>query len=393
MRTTPLPPPRLIQSPAALDTMLAELAGVQRCALDTESNSLYAYYHRVCLIQLSTDEADYVIDPLAVPDLSPFKTWIAHHAIEFTFHAAENDLLLLHRDHAFRFDVIFDTLWAARILGWQHPSLASLLDQHFGVQLDKRWQRTNWGKRPLSHEQLDYARLDTHYLLPLRDMLAAELQKQERWHEAQDIFAELPRIHWEDKAPPDIWRIRGVRDLEPQQLAVFKALFDWRQAQAQRRDQPPFKILRSETLLILAQNQPSSLGALRQVPGLPRRLPDSVARRLLQAIQHGQKAPVPTPPRSASRHSIHSSKERALYEKLRGWRRHQADTRGVDADVVLTNQVLMALARACPQDMQQLASLQLLGQWKLRTYGPALIALCRNTDSDPTVNKTEKSRS
>ncbi|NOZ70800.1 MAG: ribonuclease D [Chloroflexi bacterium] len=370
-----LPPPQVIDTPQALTTMLAQLQGVQRCALDTEANSFFAYYHQVCLIQLSTEEQDYIIDPLALPDLEAFRQWIEDTDIEFTFHAAENDLLLLHRDFGFRFSKVFDTLWAARILGWQHPSLAAILAEHFQVKLDKRWQRTNWGKRPLAPEQLDYARLDTHFLLPLRDLLEKELRQHQRWEEAQDIFAELTEIRWEEKPPPTFWRIKGARDLLPREQAVLAAVFEWREAQAQRRDLPPFKVLRNEIMLQLAQIQPQNLTELFQIPGFPQRMPNSVAKRLLRAIQRGRQAAPPAPLPRVSSGTPPTEQEIHLYERLRAWRSQRAQRRGVESDVILTNQKLMILARTRPQTLKELQALQVMGPWKTKNYGPELLEL------------------
>lgn len=368
-----LPPPHQVTTPDQLARMVDILQQAQRFALDTESNSLFAYYHRVCLIQISTDNDDYLLDPLALEDLTPLRALVAKPGIEVTMHAAENDLLLLHHDFGFLFGQVFDTLWAARILGWNKPGLASILKEHFGVVLNKKMQRADWGKRPLTEEQLQYARLDTHYLLPLRDQLELDLRNAGRWEEAKEVFANLVNIRWEEKDPLTIWRISGVRDLTSQQLAVLQALFEWREKRAQQRNLPPFKVLRNETLVSLAQNQPSTPHALRQTPFTPRRLPNHLVRQLLQAIRQGQTMPPPTPPPRAYNNRRPTDAEQARYERLRAWRTRAARARGVDPDVVLTNHMLMALARAHPTDMDALQATELLGPWKLKTYGPDIL--------------------
>ena len=368
-----LPPPHQVATPDQLTQMVAALRQAQRFALDTESNSLYAYYYRVCLIQISTDDADYLLDPLALEDLAPLRALVAEPGIEVTMHAAENDLLLLHHDFGFLFSQVFDTLWAARILGWNKPGLASILKEQFGVVQNKRMQRTDWGKRPLTEEQLQYARLDTHYLLPLRDQLEQDLRNSGRWEEAKEVFDSLIDIRWQEKEPLTIWRISGVRDLTPQQLAVLQALFDWREKRAQKRDMPPFKVLRNETLMALAQRQPTTANALRQTPFTPRRLPNHLVRQLLRAIRQGQTMPPPSPPHRTTNNRRPTEAEQARYERLRAWRTRVARARGVDPDVVLTNQVLMALARAHPADIAALQATELLGPWKLSAYGPDIL--------------------
>jgi len=368
-----LPPPHPVTTPDQLAQMVADLRHAQRFALDTESNSLYAYYYRVCLIQISTDTADHLLDPLVLDDFDPLGGLVIDPQIEVTMHAAENDLLLLHRDFDFVFGQVFDTLWAARILGWNKPGLASILKEHFGVVSNKKMQRADWGQRPLTEEQLQYARLDTHYLLPLRDQLEQTLRSAGRWEEAEEVFGSLINIRWEEKEPPTIWRISGTRDLSPQQLAILKSLFDWREKRAQQRDVPPFKIMRNDTLVALVQKQPTNEKALRRIPSVPNRLPNHIVRQLLQAIRRGQDMPAPTPPIRTNNIHRRTDAEQARFERLRTWRKEVAGERGVEADVILTNQVLMALARAYPGNLEEMGSSELMGDWKLNAYGPAIL--------------------
>lgn len=350
---------------------MADLRRAGRLALDTESNSLYAYHYRVCLIQISTDAGDYLIDTLALPDQRLLTDLAADPSIEVTMHAAENDVLMLHRDFGFRCTSLFDTLWASRILGWKQVSLAAILRDLYGVEMDKRMQRTDWGRRPLSPDQLAYARLDTHYLLPLRDHLEAELRERGRWEEAQEVFAGLTETVWEEKGAPTFWRLPGVWDLEQRQQAVLKVLFEWRETTAERRNIPPFKVLGNETLITLAQTQPDTLPGLYRVPGFPRHFPDHSARSLLKIIREGQQTPIPSPPERTYGHRPDNG-ALARYDRLRAWRSRIAEQRGVDPDVILTNQVLMAIARANPADLASLQSTGLLGPWKLNAYGPEI---------------------
>ncbi len=367
-----LPPPLIITDPHQLKLLAAELVAAGRFALDTESNSLYVYHHQVCLIQLSTDHHDVIIDPLAFNDLSPLGEVLAREDIEVTIHAAENDILLLHRDFGWTFGRVFDTLWAARILGWPHPGLASILKEHFGIVLNKRMQRTDWGKRPLSSAQLDYARLDTHYLLPLRDHLEQALREAGRWEEAQEVFSELRAIRWEEKPAPTMWRLSGVHHLEPEQQAVLHALFQWREQRARQRNLPPYRVLSNQTLLALAQELPQTEAELRAIPGMPRHLPAYLARKLLVIIQRGRQARPPTPPRASSG-SRPDAATQARYEALRHWRTQKAEERGVEPDVILTNSKLMTIARANPISLEALAQLGVLGPWRLQAYGPDIL--------------------
>ena len=169
MPPSTLPPPILVADEAALRALVDALAGCPVVAVDTESNSLHAYRERVCLIQFSTPSADYIVDPIVLRDLTTLAPFFANPGQQKVFHAAEYDVICLRRDYGFEFTNLFDTMSAARTLGWPQVGLAAILETHFGVTMNKRFQRADWKRRPLTPEQLDYARLDTHYLLALRE--------------------------------------------------------------------------------------------------------------------------------------------------------------------------------------------------------------------------------
>src|SRR5512147_3175156 len=186
MTNVVLPPPVWVDKPNQLKQMVADLAGQTRLAVDTESNSLHAYREQVCLIQFSTRKTDYVIDPLVFDDLSSLGPIFENPRIEKVFHAAEYDLICLRRDFDFEFASLFDTMHAARVLGYPAVGLDTLLNSKFKIQTDKRHQKANWAKRPLTTEQIHYARLDTHYLFDLRDVLEKELREKGRLEFARE---------------------------------------------------------------------------------------------------------------------------------------------------------------------------------------------------------------
>ena len=144
-----LPPPVLVQTPTLWQKCLTSLRQHKQLAIDTESNSLYAYREQVCLIQISVPGYDYIVDPLALPSIDELGELMADPSVEKIFHAAEYDLLCLKRDFGYSFSNLFDTMLAARILGRKKVGLAAVLNQEFGIQVNKRYQRANWGRRPL----------------------------------------------------------------------------------------------------------------------------------------------------------------------------------------------------------------------------------------------------
>jgi len=366
------PPPTVITSASQLAALLKDLSAYPAVAVDTESNSLYAYHERVCLLQFSTPEADYVVDPMAGLDLAPLGALFADPSVQKVFHAAEQDVGWLKRDFGFRFANLFDTMWAARILGWPRVGLADILREVFGVHTDKRYQRYNWGKRPLSPEALAYAMLDTHYLLPLRDMQAEALERLDRAEEAAEVFAQLAQTPPATPpfGPDAFWRMKGIHDLTERERAVLWELYLWRDRVASGRDRPPFRVLGDRALLALARLRPRRMEDLVGIKGLSPYLVRRYGRALLDAVRRGEAGRPPEPPTRSSRPD-NEVVER--YHVLRAWRRRVAARRGVDTDVVLPNAVLWALAERNPTTLEELEDIPGFGPWKRQTYGEAIL--------------------
>jgi ribonuclease D len=371
-------PPLWVDTPEALASLLSHLRGNATIAVDTESDSFYSYYEKVCLIQFSIPGEDYLVDPLAPLDLSSLGEIFADPQIQKVFHAAENDLLGLKRDFNFRFANIFDTMIAARILGWRRYSLASILKERFGVTLDKRMQRYNWGQRPLSQRAMEYARLDTFYLLRLRALQERMLQNRGRWREARGAFERVIKVQPTPKHfnPDDFWRIRGAHDLRPEEQAILRELYIYRDNRARSRDLPPFKVLPNATLVRLAVARPNGHEALARVHGMTPYLLRREARGILAAIAQGLRRPAPASPHNNQKRRPDEATTRR-YEELRRWRKDIAERRGVEPDVILPNNVLMALARRAPQTVAALKKIKIMGEWQRQTYGAQVLAVLK----------------
>jgi ribonuclease D len=352
--------------------MRARLMDTPAAAVDIESNSLYVYYEKVCLIQFSIPGTDYLVDPFAV-DLSSLGPFFAEARHEKVFHAAQYDILSLKRDYGFDFANLFDTMLAARLLGWKRYGLGAILEEHFGVPLNKRMQRYNWGTRPLPQQALHYARLDTHFLLPLRDKQVAELQAKKRLEEARRAFERETHIEPAPKVfnPDDFWRVRGARELAPAEQAVLRELFILRDQYARKLNRPPFKVMNDATLVRLAQVKPADQRSLGRVKGLSHYITKQTGADLLGAVARGLRAPAPAYPRNQHKRPDEATMLR--YEALRNWRKGKAEARNVEPDVILSNSALMDLARQAPHTRQALAQVNGLDEWQRRTYGDELL--------------------
>jgi ribonuclease D len=366
-----LPDPIFIARPAALQRLANSLIEEPIVAVDTESNSLYAYQEQVCLIQFSTPKQDFLVDPLSLKDLSPLAELFRSPKVEKVFHAAEYDLICLKRDFGFEFANLFDTMIAARILGREGIGLGSLLEDEFGVHLDKRYQRANWGRRPIPGHLLAYAQLDTHYLISLRHRLRAELKEYALWRLANEDFTRVISVDGRSigNNKQSCWRINGIRELDAQKAAVLKELCQYRDQVARKINRPLFKVMGDRTLLAIAVDCPKSLEELREIPGMSRRQIERHGKELLSAVERGLQAKPIYPPRSPRPNEDFLTR----LDALRSWRKRTALEMGVKSDIVLPRDLLYKIAERDPQQDDELTALMRDNPWRLEQFGDQIL--------------------
>ena len=369
---------QLIKTPKHWATCLKMLQDEPRLAVDLEANSMYAYRESVCLIQVSIPQQDFIIDPLAPLNLDGFGQILKDPSIEKIFHAAEYDLILMKRQYDWELNNLFDTMWAARILGYHRYGLASLLEQFFDVHLNKRYQKSNWCKRPLSSAQLSYACFDTHFLFRLRDKLAAEIIERGRLAEATETFADHTKVTVSDNGfdPDSFWSINGAHDLTRQQQAILKALNIYRDQEAKKRDQPLFKIFSDRTLLEIAQRSPVNLAELADIHGMSKGQIRRYGRQLLDVIRIAMYQKPPVLPQRTKRAS---DSVIARYEKLHTWRKNRARARGVESDVIISRNALWELAHNNPKNDQELNQIESIGARRCETYGMEILQVLQDS--------------
>jgi len=363
--------PIWVDTPLELEKLTRKLAAGPIFAVDTESNSLFAYREQVCLIQITYQDEDYVIDPLALRDLSSLAPLFANPQIEKVFHAGEYDLICLKRDFGFEFNTLFDTMIAGRILGRELFGLSAMLEAEFGITLDKKWQRANWGIRPMPAEQLAYARMDSHFLITLRDILKQELIDTDRLSLADEDFHRLertpiPQINGEKE---NYWKLSGRQDLTLQQIAVLQRLCEFRESKARKANLPPFKILSNETLVAVAQACPKTAEELENIAGLPLRLRERFGEGLLECVVQGLRSDPPRRPPYPRRDDDMIQR----LESLKCWRKKTAAEYHVESDVVLPREVVEQVAGVNPRSISELSALMAHFPWRLQRFGTEIL--------------------
>lgn len=368
------PPPILIDKSASLDSLVRELSANGEIAVDTEADSYYSYREKVCLIQISTAEHDFLVDPLADLNILTLAPIFANGAIRKVFHDAEYDIQLLKSAGFLDIKNIFDTRLAVALLGSKTPGLANVVRERFGVVLDKSQQKSDWRRRPLTREQLEYARHDTRYLLRLAKEVEGDLASRDRaelfHYECERMIAAPARTRVFDIF--DCLTIRGAEDLDPMGLSALRELTAERERVAAEADVATFRIISNELLVLLARLRPRDWNELNAVRAMPPKLKENFGACALSALERARAAGpwVPRRPRPE-----YNDEEIYILEKLKKWRTRKAEQYQMDSAYVLNRHTMGLLAKHVPRSMEQLERIPGLAPWQLRNFGGEIIQL------------------
>lgn len=358
---------------------LAEVADIIGCeeelALDLEMDSLHHYQEKVCLIQVSTRRESWLIDPLALKDLSPLAGPLGNGNTLIVMHGADYDIRSLHRDFNIEVRNLFDTMIAARFLGSTEFGLAALLKARFGIELDKKYQKADWSKRPLSPEMRAYAAADTAYLLRLHDQLRCELMDKNRLSWLEEECALVCRARVTEKEGPLFLSCKGASKLKGRSLAVLESLLQLRDLQARNLDRPPFKVFSAETLLEAAEKRPRTLNDLACVKGMTPGQINRFADKVLAAVASALALPeqeLPSFPRQHREEVADGTKERI--KRLKTWRREESLRLGLEPGVLAPNWLLESIANANPSIIAALDEIAGMRSWQKGLYGEEILA-------------------
>jgi ribonuclease D len=368
--------PSYIDTAAGADGFFAAVEKAPTVAVDTEGASFHRFVDRIYLLQMSTRDVTAVLDPLAIGKPAALGRILESEHTEKVFHDADYDLRLIHQDYGWHTRHIFDTRVAAQLLGIRAFGLAALLERSFGLKLDKKHQRADWSMRPLPKDMLDYASQDTMYLLELRDRLAGELEAAGRWSWAKEEFERAEGTQWEVANGEDngYMRVKGARDLDRRQLAIFRELVRFRDGVARELDRATFRVAGNEALFAVAREAPCTIEALTVIKGVPRGIAERRGGEMLAAITRGLEVPedqLPKFPRAPrwDRDADFDTRVNAL----RAAREEAAQRLGLDPGFLCAREKLEAIARKRPKTLEALAEMPELRRWQVEVMGAAFL--------------------
>jgi ribonuclease D len=331
----------VVDTETRLTALLPQLRAAKWIALDTEADSLHAYPEKLCLLQISVEGCDALLDTLAPLDFAPLLRLLHEH--ELILHGSDYDLRLLRKTFGFVPKRIFDTMLGARLLGHKQVGLGSLVSRYLGVHLEKGPQKADWGRRPLTPRMEEYARNDTRYLKPMADLLRAELKQRGRleWHKESCHRFISDSAVTTPPAPETVWRVRGSHLLDGRGLGVLRALWHWREKEAVEANRPPFFVLMPETMVALARAAAEG----RQVENLmPRRFSTRRWAGVMEALQQGL-ANTSHPAPLRHQHQRLSEAQARRYRELERRRDRRAADLGIDPSLIASRATLLELVR------------------------------------------------
>lgn len=323
----------IIADQARLDRVVQEISRETRIGMDIESNGFFRYPERICLIQIVAGGRVYVIDPLAIGNLTTLGAVLANENMEVVLHSGDHDIRSLDRDWGLRIRTLFDTSLAAAFMGMERLGLATVLQEVLDVTItkDKHIQRSDWTSRPLNTKMLEYAISDVRHLLPLRDALRKRIDTLGRTAWVAEECARLTNVRHE---PPDpemaVFGVKGSHKLDGRGLAILKSLLEYRERHALRLGRPHFRVIANTVLLTLAANPDCEL---RDVRGLGPFAHESLGSGLRKAIKRGTAIPPLRRPSRPSRPDLSRAERTAADERLarlKAWRLEQGKRLSLD---------------------------------------------------------------
>lgn len=352
--------------------MLVALEHCPVVGLDFEMDSFWSYTGKICLVQVSDGECEWIVDPLAVDPL-PLGAVCADADRVKVLHDGEYDIRTARREWDFTFRGVFDSRAAVAVLGSDSPGLRSVLEERFDVHVDKKFQRADWTKRPLKDGMIDYAQLDVAYLIPLHAMLVRDLEEKGRTEILETEHRRLEALEpAADPFPVESYgRIKGAAALDGRGRRRLYEVYKARNAVAEAADRAPFRVMGDQALLELAKNPPQSVKEMAGRKGIGWKAARRLGDQLMAALRGAaDKDPIDRNP-GRKRGPNLRGKDMDRYERIRKWRTKRARREGYDGALLLRREAMESLAADPPAELDALSGR--LDPWQIEAFGADLL--------------------
>ncbi len=368
-----------IDSISKLREFTSGLARQRIIGVDLESDSMYHFKEKVCLIQIASAQATAIIDPLQIKNLSLLEPLFRRADIQKVFHGADYDVRSLYRDFRITVNNLFDTELACRFLGFKESGLNAVLKKKYNIQLDKKNQRKDWSKRPLPEDMVAYAAKDVHYLIPLAKSLQQELIQKGRLSWVQEECNYLSGVRPAPvESDPLFLGFKGAGKLSPRGLAVLEELLQLRRKIARQQDKPLFRIIGNKSMLMLTDARPLSRRKLLETGALGSKQVDRYGKDVIAAVKKALHRPVkdlPKYPRKSAPMVPAIVAKRV--KELRNWRDLLAKKLQIDPAIICTKAQISALAVQRPESVDSLSKNNDLKTWQVAEFGKDIVDILK----------------
>ena len=362
---------RVITDTRDLAHVCASLGSADYVAVDTEFMRESTFWPELCLIQMAAGNHEVIVDTLADGiDLTPFFDLMANQDVTKVFHAARQDIEIVHHLASIIPAPVFDTQIAAMVCGFgESVSYGMLVKKLLNRELDKSSRFTDWSRRPLSKKQLTYAIGDATHLRELYPKLRDQLHEsgRERWLDEEMAVLTDPATY--ESHPENAWKRLKMRVRSRKAMGVMMALAEWREIQAQSQNVPRRRVLKDEAIYDIAAQAPTTeaeLEGLRSVhQGFAR---SAKGKGVIEAVKQGlERDPATLPP--VRRGDPLSADSLAVLDLLRVLLKAAAGRHGVAPKLIATADELEKIAR------HEDAGLQSLKGWRRKLFGADALAV------------------
>ena len=374
-----------VESLAEADGLREDLESGQPIALDCEAAGFHRYSDRLCLVQVTVGDRTYVVDPLAFDPSDLLRGPLERPDVPVVMHGADFDLRLLSRDLGIRIRGLVDTQISAALLSEEELGLAALLQSRLDVHVSKKYQRADWAERPLTDGMLEYAANDTRHLVRLSGILLGELDEAGRraWAEEEYVAMEKIADQPAQPGPPDdpVIRVKGARHLDPRQVTALREALAWRDEIARARDRAPFRVIGDPPLVEAVARRSRKVDELMEIKGFPRGLAREAGKALLQRLQAvtemGDEELKPYPKGIRRGPGRPPPELEPMVDRLKAVRNRISDDLGLPRGTLLSNAVIIAIARVAPKSRSELLAVEGMRGWKADVLGEQFLGALR----------------
>jgi ribonuclease D len=366
-----------IDTSAALETLAHRLESQPVIGVDLEADSLYHFKEKVCLIQIAAADESFVIDPLAIQDVSALAPIFARNDIQKVFHGADYDIRSLYRDYSIEVNNLFDTELASRFMGAAETGLEAVLLNRFQVQLDKKYQKKDWSQRPLPPKMVAYASQDVVFLPRLAGELQRELSREKRLSWVAEECELLSKVRpVSPNGQPLFLKFKGAGRLEPKSLALLENLLHFRNQVAEKKDRPVFKVIGNETLKAIAIGKPCTIGELEDLGAMSPSQLNMYGKAIVGLCREAMALPESKLPRyPRTKRPVGPTVGPMRLNSLKQWRDQKAEKLGLDPAIICSKALVYAIATEAPSDMESLKQIEGMKGWQVEAFGRDMLSV------------------